>query len=275
MANQSNYPDKINSLIDLRPSRLTSQDFNFLSNGKKSILFGTHPKDKIELWLYNPDGTFSTHANIPLSNDSLGLSTIVDNTGAFEFLDMNLQKIANLIGIEPGRYSLVANFIRDEIGSEETYQLSIQEISDDRTELKVTSTIVNESVQKDICEFITPSVPKVFAQALVDQTFGVASQQTTLPDELLTVDVIVSEIHSLISQFIQRSNYANADVDLQNMLTTVITRTRTEVINNIVKDIDNLQVQQTELIQYVIDSLVKVIYDMKQKNEIDNRFEII
>ena len=273
MANQNNYPDKITNLVNQRPSRILATDEEFFLTGEKTVVFGTDAREKVEIWLYNPDGTFAAHKNISLFDSSLGLTTILDNTGAYEFLNLNLQQIGNDIGINPGRYGVVANFFRDEVGSEDTYQLYIKEISDDRTELKLAVIRPDETIQKDVFEFVEPSVPPVFAQAVIDQTYGKALEGD--PKDILTLNALKIELQSLIDDILVRINYAGAQDALKVIYDILMERTYKRTLDNMAADIENVYVQKIDLQTYVVNALDFTLHEMKQNNEIDFRFEII
>src|SRR5690348_11801545 len=119
MPNQLNYPEPITSTINQRPSRFSDRDVALMKNSTKQILFGTSDNDLVEIWIYNSDGTIAYHANIGPTDTALTATTIVDQTGAHELLNLDFTQIQNDIDIEPGRYVLVGNFFRNEVGSED------------------------------------------------------------------------------------------------------------------------------------------------------------
>lgn len=275
MANQNNYPSEITTLVNQRPSRINQFDEKLIREGQLTTLFGTDSREKLELWIYNPDGTFAMHANIPIISDELTTSTLVDNTGAYEFLNMQLAKIAKDYGLAVGRYSMVVNFFRDEVGSESSYQLYIDEISDDRTEIKITTADTTPSIQHDIYEFTEPSIPKQQAQGLMDQTFGKALDNTGLPAEVIDINDIRTRLENIISDTLERILYAGADSSLVSLFNIILNRTYSRALDNMSADISNLYIQREDFITYIKAALDTTIYEMKQRGEIDFRFDLI
>lgn len=272
MPNQLNYPEKIRNSDFQRPSRLKDIDLSLIESGSSQILYGTRTKDNVEVWAYHPDGTYAGHALLRPIDPELSLSTVIDTSGATELLNIDLRSVSLKMNLSPGRYAVVMNFFRDEVGAEDGYKMVISDISKDRTEIKLTPINVTEEVIRDIYEFIVPSVPRRYAQALIDQTFG--ESLDALPNEQITPAAAMSFLNSMQSNTEARVRYTDAYNSFALMVERVRERTRDAIIDSLVADAFNYAVQKEDLMRYVRNSLEYVIYNMKLAGEIDPRFNV-
>ena len=103
MPNQLNFSTPISLQIPTRPQRLSVVDSEKIVSGQKQIVFGTTNKDLVEMWIYNPDDTFAGHINIFASDSALTLKTVLDTSGSFEMLNMDLVEIFNRLNLPAGR----------------------------------------------------------------------------------------------------------------------------------------------------------------------------
>lgn len=272
MANQLNYPQPLNSTFFQRPERFTKVDHDLLQEGSKSVVFGTDQRDVVELWIYNPDSSFADHIVLPFNDPALTLSTVLDVNGTAEMLNLDFKNILSRMNVFPGRYSITANFFRNEVGSEADYKLFISDISTDRTQITVEPVTLNVQAVQDIFEFVVPSVPRQIAKGLIDQAFG--KEQTGDPASQLDPDKVASEMTTVASDTIQRINYSHTTDVYRTMVTTIMDRAYILALEYMAEDAQNNEIQYVELEAYVEKALVQVIYSMKQNNEIDPRFEL-
>lgn len=272
MPNQINYPEKLSSTRFQRPSRIEKADVNLLNSGEQQILFGTSDKDIVEIWVYNPDGTFAGHAIILPSDTALSLTTLIDQSGPQELLNVDLRDVSNRMSLAPGRYSFVLNFFRDEVGSEIGNRLYILEISNDRTELRLTPVQENEIIKTELYEFVTPSVPRRFAQGLIDQTFG--KSLDVLDSEKISNDKIMLALNALHTNTSNQVDYANVKNAYDLMILKLIERAYVKALDYMALDSNNFAIQEVEFMNYIEKAINDVIYDMKQAGEIDLRFSI-
>jgi hypothetical protein len=272
MANQQNYPELLQNSSNERPVRITHADSEFVKIGDKQITFGTTDRDLVEMWVYNPDGSFAGHINLNTSDSALGVATIVDVAGPTEIVTIDLEQVALRMGLETGRYSFIANFFRDEIGAEDGYKLYIVNISTDRTELRLYPVSPTVESAKDIFEFVVPSVPRQFAKGLLDEVFGqavVAPASSSIDGHNIAQNIELSNSGSL-----QRITLAGATDKYNAMISNMLHDTYVNTIKALEIDVKNLNVQQTELNAYVSNSLYLAIYNMQQKGQIDPRFKL-
>jgi hypothetical protein len=271
MPNQLNYPNKVNTNFQ-RPSRIRANDIKLIAEGNEQILYGTRDKDNVEIWAYNPNGTFAGHALLRPIDPALTLTTVVDNSGPNEVMNVDMRTVAVEMGLPPGRYAVVMNFLRDEVGSEDGYKLYISKISRDRTEVRLKLVDKTEAALLDIYEFIVPSAPKRFAQAVIDQAFGVSLDAGD--DEKIRHDTTMGLMNQLTPKTWDRVQYADANSAYLSLFETVRIRARNLVLDRMAADVFNFSIQEVELLSYVQKAINDVIYDMKQKGEIDPRFDV-
>lgn len=270
MANQLNYAEPLTDLINQRPYRPTKRDEELSIRGSKMVIFGTTPDDNIEVWFYNGDGSTAGNLRLAPEDPAITLSTTVDSTGAYEFVNLDLDAICQRANLAPGRYGVTINFFRDEVGGLEKYHLYIDEISQTRKELRLKPERPTAAVLKDMYEFLTPSVPKVYAQALTDQIFGKDVNPT--PGKSISAASVGVQLNNDSSNTTARIIKSGGSDSYKVMIQKIIDRTHQEAIDNMLADAGNLNVQHVELQNYIEAALTKVVYEMISKKEIDPRF---
>jgi len=266
MPNQLNYPIPLVDNTYQRPSRLTATDLNIIKTQTRQILFGTNDNDVVELWIYNSDGSFAGHLNVGPTDTVLTATSLIDNSGATEILNIDLKEAITRMAIAPGRYVLVGNFFRNEVGSETGYQLYISDISDDRTELQLTPITPTEQTYKDIFEFVTPSVPKQFAKGLIDELFNAAIEAPT--SSSLSLERFEAEMPDEVG----RAQYAGVSELLNIIYQKLVIRSYPLILDLMAQDVFNLNIQRIELETYIGKAYDTVIYNMIQSGEVDPRF---
>lgn len=273
MPNQLNFPDQLpDKLVLERPSRLAQVDTKQFQTGVTQVVFGVTDRDVIEIWVYFPDGRVAGHITLPVYDSAIRLSTAIDNTGAYEFLNIDFGEVVRRISLEQGRYGLVVNIFRNEVGSEFGEKLTVETISEDRTELRLVAVRPTDNIMREIYEFTVPSVPKLLAQGLVDQTFG--QSLDVLPDKRLDSNKVLQDVDIFITGTSARLDYANAEVAYEIMTTVVLDRAYPIVLNKMADDRQNLNIQEADLERYMSEAVQEVIRDMRTRGEIDNRFEV-
>jgi hypothetical protein len=270
MANQLNFPDELTSTVNQRPNRVANVDAALIRHTQKQILFGTSDRDNVELWVYEPTGTLVGHANFSPTDGALTLSTVVDQTGTYELLNIDMVEASKKLGLEPGRYVMSTNFFRDEVGSEEGYKLYISEISNDRTELRLEPVVVDDVSTHDIYEFVTPSVPREYAQGLMAEVLGQAIQAP--PQDVVTEDKVSAVIGD---ETMARIEYSGTFDVYQKLLQTVLQRTYSRALDLMALDVFNYYVQSLEIETYVTRALDDTLISMINAGEIDPQFFLI
>ena len=273
MANQANYAERIPSLASQRPFRPSTRDHLNSTDGDRFVFFATHPRDNIEFWIYNTNGVIVGNVRMSVTDDRIAPYTIADGPRAGEYLSIDLDKIIQELGIPSGRYSFVANIFRDEIGSLTGEKLVVETISPTRTELRLRPSIDSVGLGRDIYEFTTPSVPRVKAQALLDQIFGkeVESDGQTR----VNAEVVRATLNGLIPGTELRLSISNATESLNFLLERIKERTYNEALRLLREDSTNYQVQEEEFVKYIELALDSVLSRMEDVGEIDPRLELI
>jgi len=273
MPNQLNYPDTIpNPYIAVRPERLSAADRRLTQVGTKQVVFGTTERDHAELWVYDSNGSIAGHINLFATDPSLSLTTVIDNTGAYELLNIDMGNAAKLMTIESGRYGFVANFFRDEVGSEIGNKLYIKDISDDRTELRLYPKSVSAEILQELYEWIVPSVPKPAAQALINQTFAQSEDFTS--EESLNPANISLDLANISPSTIPRIRYADAEHTYNLMITQLVDSAGKLALENMALDVNNLNVQDADLERYIKAAVIETIRRLKDSGQLDPRFEV-
>lgn len=267
MPNQLNYPDTLRSTVNQRPSRISSRDAALIRNIEKEILFGTSDRDVVELWIYNADGSLANHVNLGPTETALTSTTIVDQSGTHEVLNINFTEVQRKAGLDPGRYVLVGNFFRNEVGSEDGYKLYITEISEDRTELRLGLVQHTDAAIKDVFEFLTPSVPRKYAAALMAEILG--QSLDALPDEKVNP---VSVEAVLGAEIYNRLVYSGQLQVFENLLDNVLRRTYSKTLDLLAADVTNQYIQKIEIDAYMSKGLSLTLTEFVDNKVIDPHF---
>lgn len=274
MPNQANYPiTLIPGSVYQRPQRLTAADLALLQQGTTQVILGTNPKDVTEIFVYNPDSTFAGHVTLGFNDPSMTLTTLVDNTGAYELVNVDFKAVGNIMGLEAGRYAVTINFFQDWVGSENTYQLYIQAISPDRTELQLYPVNVTSQSMQDTYTFITPSVPPEYANALIDQVFGLDLN----PNESSSISLELTEagLEAIYPNTIDRIDYANLQTVFVNLFSTIMSASLEQSLANMAADGFNYTVTQPDLMAYISGAIASTLYQLEQMNQVDPRFQFV
>lgn len=273
MPNQLNFPDKLQTQPLQRPLRMSGKDLKLIRNENRQIIFGTTDRDVVELWVYNPNGTFAGHLNLGPTDQALSLTTLIDNSGPYELLNLDMTRITQKIGLAPGRYAMVANFFRDEVGSETGYKLYISDISADRTEVQLYPVEPTAEVIRDIYEFVAPSVPKQFAKGLIDQFFGQSLDATF--QEQIEINKLNGQLNGQIAGTVQRLQNGGLYELYTQIVDDLLTRTYTQTIVLLAEDVRNYNIQQIEIERYIMDAFDLVINQMQQSGQIPHLIQLI
>jgi hypothetical protein len=271
MPNQLNFPIPLTGTVYQRPNRFRKVDLDLLEEGKKPILFGTSRNDTAELWVYTSNGSIAGHITLKYNDASMTTATVIDSAGAGEVLNVDMKDVLGRMGVQPGRYALVMNFFRNEVGSEGGYKLFISEISEDRTSVLLRPVHITPDALDDIYSFVVPSVPKQFAKGLADQLFGEIAAGT---EHNIDAGDILEELNTIMENSQQRIEYAETKDVFNQLMAQILHRTYLSALDNMAADFKNDEIQYIEFEAYVEKALDSVIYSMRQSGEIDLRFDV-
>lgn len=266
MPNQLNFADPIPSALNTRPARLSSRDTNLFQIGERPVWFGTSERDMVEVWVYDTNGNIVNHINIPATSKSLTLTTVVDSTGTYEYLNLDMGQYVRDMVLEQGRYTITVNFFRLEVGSPESPILYVEAISPDRTELRLR--LLNEDYAGDLQEWAIPSVPKLEAKGLVDRSFG----KLNVPG--ITNSLVEDTIRRIRPQTMEQVAYSETTELYQTLVTQVIQDVYPRILDRMALDVTNEAVQDVEFDNYIRQSVEDVLQQYKSANRIDARFDV-
>lgn len=295
MPNQKNYGNPIVTFSNERMFRLTEQHQNLFKKGDKFTIFGSDEGHNIELWFSNPNGSPAGHIRIPVTSEHLQIVSLADADGdVYEYVILNLESIIENVtvpgtdvkGLRVGRYSVSISLYKDEVGSSssdpnEHGKLLLTDISPTRTEIRLRPKESTETLLNQIYEFVVPSVPRVYAKALLDEIFGKSSSDTLEPDDFIQVSLEVT--NPLIVEFkrltgntdtLERIVNSGAGQSYLDTVEEILNRTYFRALTAMLseKDRKDSKVQKLEFTTYISDALVETLSEMETNFEIDPRF---
>lgn len=276
MANQLNFGSPITTMVAERVPRLTPTDQGLVSIGTKSILFGTSPFDNVEIWFYNPDGSFFNGTVLGPTDPAISISTIFDANGGNEVLNIDFDKVALYVNLIPGRYSVAIYILRDEVGNIRDKGMIIDEISTSRTEVKISAPVPSEVLFKQVYEFVVPSVPPMYAKGLVDEVFAKSLDYNPDWSESLNGLDVSRQLNTHAANTTDRIVKSEAGTSYANLFNVVKDRTYTLAIELLVEQSKaDRNIQYPELKNIILASLKSVLANMVDIKEIDSRFVLV
>ena len=127
----------------------TTKAINTSPNNVSVPLFGTHklsmtsyPSDCVQVDIYNINNVYL---------ESIARGTVTNTKG----LEVSVDPETDLVnaGFISGKYNITYRFLRNYLGSSDTHKLSIQEISNDRLEVRVVPFLVNNVSNVEFVNF--------------------------------------------------------------------------------------------------------------------------
>jgi hypothetical protein len=167
-------------------SRYTEEDLNLLSPFTLKEDFGL-PNDYIEYYVYNIGGNL-LNFNYNYKNFKLPPTSAVTPTGSLPIIEIDPINDLKSLGYTSGEFKVQYNFFNNKL-SDPTAGLFLKEISSDRTELRIASTVLtNEQIESGSVNLITAASSSLyFVDYLAD--FGNNSQA-------VVVNVALNKIES-------------------------------------------------------------------------------
>ena len=282
MPNQLNYGNPIVSFEHQRMFRLTPDDQSELEIGEKINLFGSNDKQNIEMWFSNPDGSYAGDILLKVTDPDIGLVSVPDTDGQqYEYLIFNLEKIVERIGLKPGRYSVSVSVYQDEVSSADAdSKLTLMEISPSRTEVRLRD--IDGGLSTELYEFVIPSVPRIYAKALLDQIFARSvggleeGEYIDVGTDVTWSSVVLSQILSLYTPNVtERIIQAQATESYRLTLDEILRRTYYYALDSLANDYLDMNVQSDQFRKYIADALDKTLNEMEQREELDPRFDFV
>lgn len=193
--------------------------------------FGFDYSDNVELHFYDSQNTLVNSTVVPISTGIISSRTVIlPNNQKEEKLVIDMTRVQNELGLflVPGSYTVVINLFADEIGSYGNKKLAIEQISDSRTELRLSYNVAYSDVEnQELYEFAEPSLPRVIAAGSVGSVIGIG-QDTLLTDQTVSQiqsDQFITDVNTQLINAIPTlpADLYNIDANLQNDLNTTIT----------------------------------------------------
>jgi hypothetical protein len=134
-------------------SRYTEADINLLTSQLIQESFG-QPNDYIEYFIYDAGGNL-LNINYTYKNFKLPSDSFVTPAGSLPIIEIDPVKDLQTLGYTSGEFKVQYNFLNNKI-SNPSAELFLKEISADRTEIRVGSTILtNEQIESGSLELIS------------------------------------------------------------------------------------------------------------------------
>ena len=192
--------------------------------------FGFDIDDNIELHFYDSQNTLVNSTIVPISTGIVSSRTVILPEGQKEEkLVVDMSRVQKELGLflPAGTYTLVINLFSDEIGSYGNRKLFIEEISDSRTELRLSFNVAYSDVEnQELYEFIDPSLPRVLAGGVVGSIMGITEDNliTNPTDTGIQSEQFISDVNTQLENLIPTisAQLYNIEPNLQDELNTTI-----------------------------------------------------
>ena len=272
MPNDQNYTtENTRDWIQYRPSRVNQSDSQLIENGALSLPFGLSDKDNVELTLYTQDNQLVYYNVLSgASPSNIFTQTMYKDDSGTEHYVLNFN-INNAIAgnvIQPGRYIAVINILRDEVGSYNGYRLYIDKISPSRTEARLVIAHPDDVSLNDLYEFIEPSVSRLEAQGLIEQTLRGTTDglSTTIAEQLANqaiyryFDSQATEVNSVNA----RLREASLDTWLDDYINQIIPLIRDRAIDIMASDKKNINIQVEDIMmKYIAPAIQQILNETR------------
>lgn len=313
MPNQKNFPDKIQKALNFRPRRVSQEDRVLLQDRvdgrrvEKEVVFGQTNRDVVEIYIFDELNNIAGHVNLRPDNKALRLISFTPDqqvgVGQDQTPDVLQIDLVNVLlelgprdekgnpkGLPPGRYSIAVNIFRDEIGQEDGEigsRLYISEISPSRKELRLRPAFSDDKMVSEINEFITPSVPRFVAQAIIDQAFGI-SLDPLIDDAGFSVESI--DFHKFeneiarLDQEAERTNGFTTATRLRRsglgpnffaVFDLTIPQIRDRILDSLAVNVKDLQIQDVEMQKFIRDGIGRALIELINRGLVDPRLQIL
>jgi hypothetical protein len=266
MPNQKNYVELIPSKPQsIAMSRIAESEVDTdILQARIPAGFGFDYTDNIELHFYDSQNVLVNSTIIPIAMGIVTARSISLPDGSVEekvLVDMARAQTELGLFLSPGTYTVTINLFSDEIGSYGNKKLTIEEISQSRTEIRLGFNVqYTDTESSELFEFVEPSLPRVVAAGTIGSIVGHDEAQTITQEneppqtqtQMFITDVNV-ELESLIPTI--QSELTTIEPALPTELDTTISIAGEYIYEEFVKLLDT--------------SLNSKTFDRLQKNELD------
>jgi hypothetical protein len=202
--------------------------------------FGFYTNDNIEIYFYSKFTDELIYSQrVSITDDILAIKTIQYEDGKYRnYITFNFNKFIELypLSIGPGEYNIVLNIFSDEIGSYENRKMTIDAISNSRTEVNLR--FKGTPTERDIEElnyFISPSIGKPFVDGIL-QNILLNASQTSNENTGVTIDRVVRELNVIgeafdLSRTDNTGRLNDIKVFIDQLMVSVYKRLQTELVS--------------------------------------------
>jgi hypothetical protein len=202
--------------------------------------FGFYTNDNIEIHFYSKFTEELIYSQrVSITDDILAIKTIQYEDGKYRnYITFDFNKFIELypLSIGPGEYNIVLNIFSDEIGSYENRKMTIDAISNSRTEVNLR--FKGTPTERDIEElnyFISPSIGKPFVDGIL-QNILLNASQTGNETTGVTIDRVVRELNVIGEAFdLSRTDNVGRLNDIKlfidQLMVSVYERLQTELVS--------------------------------------------
>ena len=265
MPKQPNYVQLIPTKPQSFPiSRLAESENDIeILTGRLPAEFGFDIDDNLELHFYDTQNNLINTAIVSLNSGIISIRSLLLPDGTREekvVLDMTRIQTELGIFLSPGTYTLVINLFSDEIGTYGNRKLSIEEISDSRTELRLGFNVAFTSTeQQELFEFIEPGLPRILAGGAMSAIMGLNEGDVVSNEQFepLQSDEFILNVNDNLNEIIP---------DLQTQLIAVERELPDELNQTI--EIASAAIYD-EFMQLVVATKESNIFDRLQASELD------
>lgn len=246
MPNQYNYRETLRPPLSARYSisRIMSFPTDETIQEIVPAEFGFYQNEYVEMCLYNPsDSTFISSQRIDLADNIVSVVHLVYQNGSFtNYITVDFSKINETYPefLIPGVFDLVINVFEDMIGADNNKKLSIDEISSDRTEVRLKyDTYFGAFEAKELSNVVNKSIPKPFLGGITDNLL-ITAQQTSSPTIGITADEVLRAASG------EPSYVAVTHLHLEPNFTEIITRIMKDAHDNTIVALQTSDYRMTE-----------------------------
>ena len=304
MPNQQNFRSDVTTKTDSRfnASRIVRVPEEAILLEEIVSSFAFDPEDNIEIHFYTIPGNQLILSAVVGLNDNIIKSHVVsyaDNTYKnYIRIDFTKLFVDKKLILVPGDYRMVLNFFSDEIGSYFDRTLSLETISESRTEVQLVFNNTADEVDRQtnlnlLREFVEKSFNKTDAVGVAEKIFKsgvIAGQQIQAeidftgqnieggdaPNEGVTADTIVDNIELESIDQTYENTIARIDrIDLRSSFNEQLNNFLLELYNFIREEIvingdERIQEDQyQEIIRKVVTNKIQILREI-----MDNRIKI-
>lgn len=265
MPKQPNYVQLVPTKPQSFPiSRIAESEYDTdILEGRLPAEFGFDVDDNLELHFYDSQNNLVNTTIVALNSGIISIRSLLLPDGTREEkLVVDMTRIQTELGLflTPGTYTLVINLFSDEIGTYANKKLTIEDISESRTELRLGFNVAfTDKEQQELYEFIEPALPRVLAGGAINAIMGVNGGDvvTNQQFEIAQTEEFVNNVNVRLEELVPslRQEMLNIENTLPNELDQTI-----EIASAAVYD---------EFVQLVSATKESNLFDRLQSGELD------